>query len=69
MGTGPKQQAGWALGPSEDAVRSKSQRGPSNPYSGPQGQREHVRGVISPRILQIPKQRYILATIVNLPNT
>ena len=59
---------GW-LGPSEDATRSRSQWGPSNPYSSPLGQREHVQGVISPQILQNPKQRYIQATIVHLPNT
>ena len=43
---------GWALGPSEDAAHPRSQRDSSNPYSGSLGQRKHVQGVISPRILQ-----------------
>ena len=55
--------------PAQGPVLPKRHRGPGNPYLGPLGQREHVRGVIPPQTLQNPDQGCVQATIVHFPNT
>ena len=62
---------GWPriIWPSPRPVRGpvlpRRHRGSGNPYLGPLGQREYVRGVIPPRTLQNPDQRCVQATVVH----